>query len=77
MTVIQNNKDLLTYLLEQAGSGERRWFGFEQQKVVGIHLAYDLARNHADKMTPEQIVDFVIRLNGAIYHKLITGKNVT
>jgi hypothetical protein len=74
---IQNNNDLLDYLLEQAASKDRRWFSFEQQKILGIQIAYDIARNHADKMSPEQVVDYVIRLNGAIYHKLIVGNNRT
>lgn len=72
---IQNNNDLLAYLIDRAKSGEARWFGFEQQKIAGIQLCYEMAKIYADKMTAEQIVDYVIKLNGQIYSKLLTGKN--
>lgn len=75
MNSIKNNTDLLAYLIERASSGESRWFGFEQQKIAGIQLAYDLAKAYANEMTPEQVVDYVIKLNGQIYTKLLTGKN--
>ena len=34
-----------------------------QQKIIGITLAHQIAANHADKLTPTQIVDYVIELN--------------
>lgn len=75
MNTIKNTTDLLSYLIEQAGSGDPKWFGFQQQKIMGIKLAYEIAKLHADKMTPDEVVEYVIRLNGAIFHKLIVGKN--
>jgi len=36
MTTIQNNKDLLHFLIDQAGSGKKDWFGFSEQKITGI-----------------------------------------
>lgn len=74
MTVIQNNNDLLNYLLNQANSGTKNWFGFHQQRIAGIHIAYEIAKRHADKMSPEEIADYASRLNNAIYGKLIKGE---
>ena len=75
MTTIQNNTDLLSYILSQAGSGNKNWFGFPQQKITGIHTVYEIAKNHADTMTPEEVVEYVIRLNNSIYHKMIKVDN--
>ena len=71
---IENNKDLLSYLISQSSSGQKNWFGFHQQRITGINLAYDIARYHADKMSPQDIVDFVISLNNQIYQKIIKGE---
>ena len=72
---IQNNSDhLLTYLISQANSGHKNWFGFHQQRLAGIHIAYEIAKNHADKLSPEQVADYANRLNQAIYNKLIRGE---
>lgn len=73
MTTIQNSQDLLSYIVTLANSGNKNWFGFPQQRIAGIHLAYEIAKIHADKMTPEEIADFVIRLNNAIFQKLVKG----
>ena len=73
MTTIQNNSDLLGFLIRQSDSGAKNWFGFHQQRITGINLAYDIARCHADKLTPTEIVDFVIALNNQIYTKIIKG----
>ena len=73
-TTIQNSTDLLGYLIEQAGTGKKDWFGWPQQKIVGINLCYDIARNHANSMTPDEIVDFVHSLNNTIFKKIIMGK---
>jgi hypothetical protein len=74
MTVqIQSNNDLLNYLINQANSGSKVWFGFPQQRLAGIHLAYEIAKVHADKLTPDEIIDFVMELNNAIYGKLLRG----
>jgi hypothetical protein len=67
------SQDLLHYILSQASSGQRNWFGFQQQRVLGINLCYEIAKNHADTMTPDQITEYVIRLNNSIYTKLIKG----
>jgi len=71
---IQNNTDLLAYIIEQSSSGQKNWFGFQQQKITGINVIYDIAKNHADKFTPDEIVEYVMKLNNAIYHKLIKGE---
>jgi hypothetical protein len=34
-------------------------------------MAYEIAKYHADKLSPEEVVDYVGRLNNAIFHKLI------
>jgi len=75
MTTIQNNTDLLSYLISQAGSGNKNWFGFPQQRLTGIHTVYEIAKNHADTMTPEEVVEYVIRLNNAIYQKMIKASD--
>jgi hypothetical protein len=72
-TQIQNSHDLLSYVVTMANSGQKNWFGFPQQRIVGIHLAYEIAKVHADKMTPEEIADFVVRLNNAVFQKLVKG----
>ena len=70
-TKINSNNDLLAYLVSQANSGQKNWFGFAQQRLTGISLAHDIAKNHADKFTPDECVDYAIQLNNAIYHKII------
>ena len=70
---IENSSDLLSYLLSQANSGVKNWFGFAQQRITGIYLAHEIAKYHADKFTPDQIADYVITLNNSIYQKLIKG----
>ena len=72
-TTIQNNNDLLAFLLSQANSGAKNWFGFQQQRIAGIDTAYRMAIAHADKMTPDQVVQYVVDLNNAIYNKIIKG----
>lgn len=73
MTMIQNTDDLFAYLVNQATSGQKNWFGFTQQRIAGIHLAYEMAKNLGDKMTPEEITDYVSRLNNSIYTTLVKG----
>lgn len=68
---IQNTNDLLAYLVAQSESGNKQWFGFLQQKITGISLAHQIAVNHADKMTPDQVVDYVIKLNNVLFTRLI------
>lgn len=71
MTTIQNTNDLLGFLTSQMEGGNKQWFGFTQQKVTGIRLVHEIAARHADKMTPAEIVEYVIKLNDAIYSKII------
>jgi two-component sensor histidine kinase len=67
---IQDTSDLLSYLISQ--SSERKdWFGFTQQRLTAISLAHEIARNHANTISPEQAVDYAIALNEAIYQKII------
>ena len=73
MTTIKNNTDLLDFIITQANSGQKNWFGFQEQKIAGINTAYAMAINHADKMTPDEIVDYVLRLNNLIFQKIIKG----
>lgn len=71
---IQSSNDLLSYLVNQAGSGVKNWFGFQQQRIAGINLAYEIAARHADKMTPEEVTQYVVSLNNAIYKNIIENK---
>jgi hypothetical protein len=71
MTTIQNSTDLLNFIISQANSGQKNWFGFQEQKIAGINTAYAMAINHADKMSPEEIVNYVISLNNTIYQKIL------
>jgi len=75
MTQIQNSNDLLAFLISQSNSGVKNWFGYAQQRLIGISLAYEMAANHADVMTPEEIVDYVIDLNNTIHQKMIRPPN--
>lgn len=72
-TTIQNNQDLLNFLLSQANSGAKNWFGFHEQRIAGIDVAYKIAIHHADTMTPEEVVEYVIALNNSIYKNMIKG----
>lgn len=74
MTTIKNNNDLLNFLLSQANSGAKNWFGFQQQRIAGIDLAYKIAEHHADKMSPKEITAFVKELNNCVYVDLISSK---
>jgi len=68
---IKNNNDLLNYLLIQMDSGQKNWFGFPQQRITGINLAHQIAAMHADKLTPKEVVDYVVELNNEIYKSFI------
>lgn len=69
-TTIQNTNDLLTFLVSQAGE-QKNWFGFTQQRMTAITLAHDIAKNHADKMTAEEVVNYAIEINHHLYNKVI------
>jgi len=71
---ITDSNDLLGYLEAQAATGDKQWFGFLQQKIIAITLANQIAANHADKMTPDQIVEYVVELNNQIFHKIISKR---
>lgn len=68
---IQSNNDLLGFLISQSNSGVKNWFGFQQQRIAGINTAYEIAKIHADKLSPEEVVDYVVKLNNVIYQKMI------
>lgn len=70
MTTVKDNTDLLSFLVGQADSS-KNWFGFTQQRITAIALAHDIARHHADKISPEKAVDYAIALNQAVYDKII------
>lgn len=67
---IQDNSDLLGFLIAQA-SERKDWFGFSTQRITAIALAHEIARNHADKLSPEQAVDYAKAVNEAVYQKII------
>ena len=72
-TTIENSNDLLSFLVTHANSGVKNWFGFSQQRITGIYLAHEIAKHHADKLTPDEVVDYVNDLNNKIYLKMIKG----
>lgn len=71
---IKSQQDLLGFLITQAGSGQKNWFGFAEQRLTGINLAHEIAARHADKMSPSQVVEYVVALNNCIYTKLIKAE---
>lgn len=68
--IVKDSNDLLNFLVAQAGAS-KNWFGFPQQKMTAIVLAHEIASKHADKMTPTEVVDYVIELNNLLYLKMI------
>lgn len=74
MTTQNNSEALLTYLVNQVNTGSKNWFGFQQQRLASIHIAYEIAKHHADKMSPEAVADYADRLSNAIYSKIIKGE---
>lgn len=71
---INSNNDLLNFLITQASSEKKNWFGFQEQRIAGIDLAYKIAANHADVLSPGDVVDYVVKLNDEIYSKLLRVK---
>ena len=71
MIEIKNADDLLEFIVMQSKSGNKAWFGFQQQRIVGIYMCYELAKYHADKFSPDEIVDYVSALNNAVFKKMI------
>lgn len=71
--IVKDSNDLLNFLVAQSDAS-KNWFGFTQQRITAIALAHDIAKTHADKMTPDEVVDYAINLNESIYHKIIRSK---
>lgn len=71
---INSENDLLRYLQDRMLSGDSNWFSYPEQRLTGIALAHEIAARHADKFTPEQVVDYVVKLNNAIYTNMLRSK---
>jgi hypothetical protein len=69
-TTIQNTADLLSFLVNQSET-RKDWFGFTQQKMTAVSLAHEIAARHADKMTPEEVVQYAKEVNEILFHRLI------
>lgn len=67
---IQNTNDLLSFLISQSES-RKDWFGFTQQRLTAISLAHEIAKHHADKMTPKEVVQYAVEVNDNIYQSII------
>jgi len=67
------SEDLLGYLVAQAETGAKNWFGYPQQRIVNIALCHRIAEAHAPDMTPEEIVDYVTRLNDLIFRRIVAN----
>lgn len=65
--------DLLNFLLAQA-SERKDWFSFSTQRITSIALAHEIAAQHADKMTPNEVVDYAVKLNQQIYDRIIQNR---
>jgi hypothetical protein len=68
--IVKDSNDLLNFLVAQSDSS-KNWFGFQQQKMTAIVLAHEIAARHADKMTPNQVVEYARELNNLLYLKMI------
>ena len=71
---INSNSDLLGFLVMKMASEKKDWFGFSEQRVTGINLVHEIAKHHADKMSPQEVVAYVKELNDAIYQGFIKVK---
>lgn len=69
----QASDDLLSYLVAQAQTGAKNWYGYPQQRILNIKLCNEIAAAHADKMTPKQVVDYVLELNDMIFRRIVTS----
>lgn len=67
---IQNTNDLLSFLISQSES-RKDWFGFTQQRLTAVNLAHEIAKRHADKMTPQEVVQYAVEVNDNIYQSII------
>lgn len=68
---IKNTSDLLNFFITQSSDGEKNWFGFHEQKLVKMNLAFEMAKLHAPNMTPTEVVDYVNELNNKIYNNIV------
>jgi hypothetical protein len=68
--IVKDSNDLLNFLVAQSDSS-KNWFGFQQQKMTAIVLAHEIAARHADKMTPNEVVEYARELNNLLYLKMI------
>lgn len=68
--IVKDSNDLLNFLVAQSDSS-KNWFGFQQQKMTAIVLAHEIASRHADKMTPNEVVEYARELNNLLYLKMI------
>lgn len=71
---VKSQNDLLSYLFDRMASGDKNWFGFAEQRLTGVALAHEIAARHADKFTPEQVVEYVVKLNNAIYLNMMRNR---
>ena len=39
--------------------------------MTAVNLAHEIAARHADKMTPDEVVNYAKELNELIFHRLI------
>jgi hypothetical protein len=39
--------------------------------MTAVSLAHEIAARHADKMTPEEVVEYAKELNELLFHRLI------
>ncbi len=46
-------------------------FQFWKQRLTAVSLAHEIAKNHANTMSPEEVVDFAVRVNDSIYQHII------
>jgi len=60
----------LSFLINQSES-RKDWFGFPQQRLTAINLAHEIAKHHADKMTPKEVVQYAVEVNDNIYQSII------
>lgn len=55
-------------------SSNKNWYSFAVQRVIGIYACYEIAKLHADKMTPKEVAAYVVDLNNEIFKNLIDKK---
>jgi hypothetical protein len=68
------NHGLLDFLVSRASSGKKDWFGFPEQRLTAIVLAHDIAKIHADTMSPSECVNYAIKVNDECFHKIIKSQ---